>query len=71
MVITTISSAAGSLQQGSLRPLAVTTSQRSPALPDVATLAEQFILARRALNSLSDRYLKTYRGQYFGAPAEG
>jgi len=44
MVITTISSAAGALQQGSVRPLAVTGSRRSPALPDVPTLAEQGIL---------------------------
>jgi len=44
MVITTISSASGPLQQGSIRPLAVTSARRSPALPNVATLAEQGIL---------------------------
>jgi tripartite-type tricarboxylate transporter receptor subunit TctC len=43
MVITTISSAAGALQQGSVRPLAVTSSKRSPTLPNVPTLAEQGI----------------------------
>jgi tripartite-type tricarboxylate transporter receptor subunit TctC len=43
MVITTISSASGPLQQGSIRPLAVTSARRSPALPNVPTLAEQGI----------------------------
>ena len=43
MVITTISSAAGPLQQGAIRPLAVTGSRRSPALPNVPTLTEQGI----------------------------
>jgi tripartite-type tricarboxylate transporter receptor subunit TctC len=43
MVITTISSASGPLQQGSVRPLAVTSAHRSPALPNVPTLAEQGI----------------------------
>jgi tripartite-type tricarboxylate transporter receptor subunit TctC len=43
MVITTISSASGPLQQGTLRPLAVTSAKRSPALPNVPTLAEQGI----------------------------
>jgi tripartite-type tricarboxylate transporter receptor subunit TctC len=43
MVITTISSASGPLQQGAIRPLAVTGAKRSPALPNVATLAEQGI----------------------------
>ncbi len=45
-------------------------TDQEQARPILATLAEQFILARRALNSLSDRYLKTYRGQYFGMPRE-
>jgi len=44
IVITTISSAAGPLQQGAIRPLAVTSNRRSPALPDVLTLAEQGIV---------------------------
>jgi tripartite-type tricarboxylate transporter receptor subunit TctC len=43
VVITTISSAAAPLQQGAIRPLAVTSARRSPALPDVPTLAEQGI----------------------------
>jgi hypothetical protein len=46
-------------------------TDQDQARPILATLAEQFTLARRALNSLSDRYLKMYRGRYFGAPAEG
>ena len=44
IVFTTISSASGPLQQGSIRPLAVTSAKRSPALPNVPTLAEQGIL---------------------------
>ncbi|MCC6776805.1 MAG: tripartite tricarboxylate transporter substrate binding protein [Hyphomicrobiales bacterium] len=43
VVITTISSASAPLQQGAIRPLAVTSNTRSPALPDVPTLAEQGI----------------------------
>jgi tripartite-type tricarboxylate transporter receptor subunit TctC len=43
IVITTISSAAGPLQQGAIRPLAVTSNRRSPALPGVLTLTEQGI----------------------------
>jgi len=43
IVFTTISSASGPLQQGSIRPLAVTSAKRSPALPNVPTLAEQGI----------------------------
>jgi hypothetical protein len=38
--------------------------------PILAMLAEQFTLARRALNTLGDRYLKTYRGRYFDTPSE-
>jgi hypothetical protein len=38
--------------------------------PIFARLAEQFILARRALNTLSDRYLKAYRARYFDFPAQ-
>jgi hypothetical protein len=38
--------------------------------PVFGTLAEKFILARLALNSLSDRYVKTLRAQYFRSPAE-
>jgi hypothetical protein len=46
-------------------------TDQDQARPILATLAGQFTLARRALNSLSDRYLKTYRGRYFGTPSEG
>jgi hypothetical protein len=38
--------------------------------PVFGTLAEKFTLARLALNSLSDRYVKTLRAQYFRSPAE-
>ncbi len=40
IVITTISSAAGQIQQGSLRAIAVTSAKRTSVLPDVPTLAE-------------------------------
>jgi hypothetical protein len=38
-------------------------------LPILAMLAKQLALARRALNTLSDRYLKTYGARYFDLPA--
>jgi hypothetical protein len=38
--------------------------------PALETLAEKFTLARLALNSLSDRYVKTLRARYFQFPAE-
>lgn len=38
--------------------------------PLFALLSERFILARRALNTLSDRYLKSYRARYFDFPAQ-
>jgi hypothetical protein len=38
--------------------------------PIFALLAEQFILARWALNTLSDRYLRTYRAHYFDFPSQ-
>ena len=44
MVITTISSAAGHIKQGTLRALAVTGSKRSPAVPEVPTLQEAGIV---------------------------
>jgi tripartite-type tricarboxylate transporter receptor subunit TctC len=40
VLFTSISTAAGHVKQGTVRPLAVTGAQRSPALPDVPTLAE-------------------------------
>jgi hypothetical protein len=38
--------------------------------PVLGTLAEKFTLARLALNSVSDRYVKTLRARYFRSPAE-
>jgi hypothetical protein len=38
--------------------------------PVFVTLAEKFTLARLALNSLSDRYVKTLRVRYFRSPVE-
>ena len=43
IVITTISSASGHIQTGTVRALAQTGSKRSPALPNVPTLEEQGI----------------------------
>jgi len=40
ILYTSISTAAGHIKQGTVRALAVTGAQRSPALPDVPTLAE-------------------------------
>jgi tripartite-type tricarboxylate transporter receptor subunit TctC len=40
ILFTSISTAAGHIKQGTVRALAVTSAQRSPALPDVLTLAE-------------------------------
>ena len=40
ILYTSISTAAGHIKQGTVRALAVTSTQRSPALPDVPTLAE-------------------------------
>jgi tripartite-type tricarboxylate transporter receptor subunit TctC len=37
----TLASAAGQIQNGTLRALAVTSAQRAPTLPDVPTVAEQ------------------------------
>src|SRR6266436_10136611 len=45
------------------------TDQAQPKLV-LGTLAEKFTLARLALNSLSDRYVKTHRARYFRFPAE-
>jgi tripartite-type tricarboxylate transporter receptor subunit TctC len=40
ILYTSISTAAGHIKQGTVRALAVTSAQRSPALPEVPTLAE-------------------------------
>jgi hypothetical protein len=38
--------------------------------PVLGMLAKKFTLARLALNSLSDRYVKTFRPRYFRSPAK-
>jgi hypothetical protein len=38
--------------------------------PVLGTLAEKFTLARLALNSFSERYVKTHRTRYFRSPTE-
>jgi hypothetical protein len=38
--------------------------------PVLGMLAEKFTLARLALNSLSERYLKAHRARYFRFPTE-
>ena len=48
IVITTISSAAGHIQSGSVRALAQTGEGRSPALPNVPTLSEQGITGQES-----------------------
>jgi hypothetical protein len=59
-------------QQGSrfFRVAAQETDQ-SQWRPAMGMLAEKFTLARWALNTLSDRYLKTQRGHYFRSPNGG
>ena len=48
MVITTISSAGGHIQSGTVRALAQTGESRSPALPNVPTLSEQGIAGQES-----------------------
>ena len=48
MVITTISSAGGHIQSGTVRALAQTGESRSPALPNVPTLSEQGITGQES-----------------------
>ncbi len=43
LVFTNMSDAVGQMEGGKVRPLGVTTSQRSPSAPNVPTLAEQGI----------------------------
>jgi hypothetical protein len=49
--------------------LAARETDQAPWKPVLGTLAEKFTLARLALNSLSDRYVKTHRARYFRFPA--
>ena len=48
ILYTSISTAAGHIKQGTVRALAVTSAQRSPALPDVPTLAEAGALGQES-----------------------
>ena len=50
--------------------VAARETDQSQWKPVLGTLAEKFTLARLALNSLSDRYVKTLRARYFRSPAE-
>lgn len=49
-MFTTIPGAIGLIKAGTLKPLAVTSPQRSPALPDVPTMAEQGLPGFQALS---------------------
>jgi hypothetical protein len=51
--------------------LAARENAQADRQPVLETLAENFTLARRALNTLSERYLKMHRGQYFRFPPQG
>jgi hypothetical protein len=50
--------------------LAARATDQKQWQPAMEMLAERFTLARWALNSLSDRYIKTLRDHYFRLPAE-
>jgi hypothetical protein len=50
--------------------LAVRETDQKHWLPAMEMLAERFTLARWALNTLGDRYIKTLRSQYFRVPQE-
>ena len=49
--------------------LAAKESDEAELGPVFSTLSEKFTLARRALNFLSERYMRTQSGRYFGFPA--
>lgn len=51
--------------------LAAREISEAPLRTVLETLSEKFILARSALNSLSDRFLKHHRSRYFELPVEG
>jgi hypothetical protein len=56
-------------QQGSrFFPVAAQETDQNQSRPAMGALAEKFTLARWALNTLADRYLKTQREHYFGPP---
>ena len=48
--------------------LAAATTDQARWKPAFETLSSKFILARRALNTLGDRYLKSHRASYFRVP---
>jgi hypothetical protein len=50
--------------------LAAEQTDQRDSRPALATLAEKFTLARWALNTLSDRYVKTLRAHYFQSPTD-
>ncbi|MGA8660652.1 MAG: hypothetical protein WB586_31450 [Chthoniobacterales bacterium] len=50
--------------------LAAQETDQAQWRPALEALAEKFTFARRALNTLSDRYLKTQRTRYFRVPTE-
>jgi len=50
--------------------LAAKAEALAPFRPAFGTLEDQFAIARRALNTLSDRYLKAWRGHFFDVPSE-
>jgi hypothetical protein len=46
-----------------------TTAHPTAAMADVADIADCFVVARRVLNLVTDRYLFPVRGPWFGEPA--
>lgn len=49
--------------------LAAKVAEAAPLRHVLETLATEFAVARRALNTLSDRHLKVYRGHFFDGPS--
>jgi hypothetical protein len=50
--------------------VAALETDRADWKPVLGMLAEKFTLARLALNSLSERYVKAHRERYFRFPTE-